>query len=39
MKQGYGLVCSRDLLEAQQGEIWPMGIFMLIFPSKGKSGA
>jgi hypothetical protein len=36
MKHGHGQVCSRGLLEAQQGEIWPMGLLLSIFSLKGR---
>jgi hypothetical protein len=30
-RRGHGLICSRGLLEAQQGKIWPMGLLLSIF--------
>jgi hypothetical protein len=37
-KRGYGQVCTRGLLEAQHGEIWPVGLPLSIFFFKGEVG-
>jgi hypothetical protein len=38
MKWGDGLVDSYILLEAQQGEIWPVGLPLSIFTLRGVVG-